>query len=392
MRRLAIIPNDPIDLYLSAGYGADWLKAYFNPARFFDEVYSLAPYEQVDGARVGVTVVPTAPEDLPGRLRELKIDVVRAYGGSHPADIACDNKVNGVPVVVSVHDTSSHLLHASIAQADVVLCVSEAVRRLVSTRFRNDDRLWILPNRVDFEVMRPRPREETAHLDAKYPFKYRILHVGRRSRQKNLDNLIRALGVLGPEYCLIASGKGRLDEYALLASEEGVRDRCFFLDAIPNQELPLYFSWATCMCNPSRWEGMSIVLIEALAAGATLVASNIPEISESVHHGENGLLVDDYEDAAAIAAMVRTACTDDRTRRTLKANARRSVEQFERGRIDAIEAGYYQQTLDLEAAGAFAIPLASRIHRSVNRRARRVLPSPVKRQLRRLIGQLPDGA
>ena len=199
MRRLAIIPNDPIDLYLSAGYGADWLKAYFNPSHFFDEVYSLAPYERVDGTLVGVTVMPTAPEDLPRRLRELKIDVVRAYGGSHPCAIACDNKINGVPVVVSVHDTAPYMLHPSIAQADVVLCVSNAVRRLVSTKFCQDDRLWILPNRADFGVMRPRSREETAHLDAKYPFKYRILHVGRRSRQKNLDNLIRAIRLLGPE-------------------------------------------------------------------------------------------------------------------------------------------------------------------------------------------------
>ena len=52
------------------------------------------------------------------------------------------------------------------------------------------------------------------------------------------------------------------------------------------------------------------MLIEALAAGAILVTSDIPEISESVHHGENGLLIKDYESAAAIAAMIRTACTD----------------------------------------------------------------------------------
>ena len=103
---------------------------------------------------------------------------------------------------------ATSMLDPSIADADVVLCVSEAVRRLVLKTFRRDDRAWILPNRVDFDVMRPRSREETAHLDAKYPFKHRILHVGRRCLQKNLDNLIRALGMLGPEYCLIASGRG----------------------------------------------------------------------------------------------------------------------------------------------------------------------------------------
>jgi glycosyltransferase involved in cell wall biosynthesis len=385
--RLGIIPNDPIDLYLSAGYGAGWLRAYFNPARFFDKVYSLSPYEQVDGALVDVIPHPTPEAELRRAIRRLKVDIVRAYGGSHPSDIACRNKVNGVPVVVSVHDTSTHMLHDSIADADVVLCVSDAVRKLVSTKFLRDDRLWILPNRVDFSVMRPRGPEETAHLDAKYPFKHRILHIGRRSVQKNLDNLIRAVGILGSDYCLIASGKGPLDQYARLASEQGVLDRCFFLDSISNLDLPLYFSWASCMCNPSRWEGMSIVLIEALASGAILVASDIPEISESVHHGENGLLVRDYENAAAIAATIRTACTDDGVRQTLRANAPPSVAQFERSKIDALEAGYYQKTLDLQAAGAFDVPLQKRVYRSAGRQARRVLPTPVKDALKPFLGR-----
>jgi glycosyltransferase involved in cell wall biosynthesis len=279
------------------------------------------------------------------------------------------------------------MLHDSIADADVVLCVSEAVRRLVLTKFPHEDRVWILPNRVNFDVMRLRGADETAELSAKYPFKYPILHVGRRSVQKNLDNLIKALRILGPDYCLIASGRGPLEEYERLATEQGVRERCFFLDAIPNEDLPRYFSWARCMCNPSRWEGMSIVLIEALASGAVLVASDIPEISESVHHRENGLLIQDYENAGAIADMIRLACTDEEVRRTVRGQARKSVEQFERTRIDTLEAGYYEKTLSLNAAGAFHVPFGTRIQRSLSRRARNVLPGQVKQTLRPLIGR-----
>lgn len=370
MRRLAIIPNDPIDLYLASGYGAEWLTAYFNPARYFADVYSLSPYEQSERADVGVVVRPTPAKQLRRRIQELGVSVVRAYGGSHPCEIACGNKVNGVPVIVSVHDTSPELLHPSIADADAVLCVSDAVRRLVLTRFAHPDRAWILPNRVNFDVMRPRAAADIAHLTEQYPFKYPILHVGRRSEQKNLDNLIRALRILGPDYCLVASGKGPLDIYTRLASEQGVLDRCFFLDAIPNEDLPLYFTWARCMCNPSRWEGMSIVLIEALASGAMLVASAIPEISESVHDGENGLLVENYESAAAIADTIRIACTDEDLRQRIIGNAPGSVEQFERSRIDALEAGYYHKVLALQAAGAFHESLPARIKRSLVRQVR----------------------
>ena len=387
--RLAIIPNDPVDLYLKSGYGAGWLKAYFNPARFFTEVYSLAPYEQVDGALVGVIPRPTPAERLPQALQTLGIDVVRAYGGAHPCEIACSHKVPGIPVVVSVHDTTPELLHPSIVDADVVLCVSEAVRRLALSRVGHD-RVWLLPNRVDFSVMRPRTPDETADLAVKYPYKYPILHVGRRSVQKNLDNLIRALAMLGSEYCLVAAGRGSLDEYSRLAADLGVRDRCFFVDAIANEELPRYFSWARCMCNPSRWEGMSIVLIEALASGAVLVASDIPEISESVHDGDNGVLIKDFENPGAIAAAIRTACTDETLRTQVRGRARKSVEQFERSRIDALEAGYYAKVLELQAAGTFRVPVGARIQKRLTDAARS-MPGPIKDTLRPFIGRQPNG-
>jgi len=383
MRRLAVIPTDPVELYLESGYGAKWLKDYFNPGKIFDEVYSLSPYERVDGDLVGLTVMPTPPEHLHDRIRELGVDVVRAYGGLTQCEMACANKVSGVPVIVSVHDTSPALLSDSIQDADAVLCVSEAVKALVATKYTKE-RLWHLPNRVDFDAFRPRSRAETADLDERYPFPRRIFHVGRKDEAKNLDNLIRALRLLGPDYCLIATGKGDEEPYRRLAVEEGVLDRCFFIQAIPHEELPRYFSWADCMCNPSRREGMSIVLIEALAGGAILVTSDIPETSEFVRDGENGILIRDYLSPAAIAAAVRKACTDKGLRRTLRANARASVEKFERSRVDELEAGYYERILQLPKRH-FAIPPPARTLRAVRRVASRVLPKRVKSALRPLV-------
>jgi len=387
VRRLAIIANDPIDLYLSSGYSAGWLKSYFNPSGFFDEVYSLAPYECRDGSAVGVTAMATPAEELPRRLGELKIDVVRAYGGSHPCVIACGGKVSGIPVIVSVHDALPDLLDRSIADADVVLCVSETVRRLVANTCKQDSRTWLLPNRVDFAEMRPHAAEDTADLTREYPFKYRIVHVGRKVPEKNLDNLIRSLRLLGPDYCLLAVGKGPTAEYARIAAEEGVTERCFFIEAVANDQLARYFSWADCSCTPSRTEAFAVVVIEALASGAMVVGSAIPAIRELIADGENGLLITDYENPSAIAEVVRTACTDQLVRQVSMANARRSVERFERSQIDALEAGYYQKVLDLQAAGAFDVPLRKRIPSAIGRRARRTLLRPVKQTLKPLIGR-----
>ena len=131
-----------------------------------------------------MTVIPTQPNQLKNRIKEFAIDLVRAYGGYWACDMACNNKVKGIPVVVSVHDTNPSLLHNSIQKADVVLCVSEAVKDLVLTRFKKFNRCRS-PNRVDLDVMRPHSEDEFDDLNSSYPFTYRILHVGRKSREKN---------------------------------------------------------------------------------------------------------------------------------------------------------------------------------------------------------------
>jgi hypothetical protein len=54
--------------------------------------------------------------------------------------------------------------------------------------------------------------------------------------------------------------------------------------------------------------------------------------------------------------------------------------------VDALEASYYQRTLELQAAGVFDVPLTRRFHRSVRRGANRVLSERVKKTLRPLLG------
>ena len=385
MRRLAIIPNDPIDLYLSTGFTESWLKDYFNPRGFFNEVYSLAPYERRKETRAGVSIIPTPVEQLSQRLRELHIDVVRAYGGAHPCEVAVAAKTTGIPVVVSVHDARPSHLDQSIVDADVVLSVSATAKRLVATRFTRDEFLWDLPNRIDFTEMRPYPAADVADLSLRYPFKYKIVQVGRKSPEKNIETLIRSLRVLGPEYCLLAIGPGPTADYERIAAEEGVTDRCFLVGAVANDKLALYHSWADCSCMPSRTEAFHVALVEALACGAVVVASAIPAHDELIVDGTNGLLVSDYDNPVALAGALRAACTDGNLRRVTRQHARSSVERFERSKVDTLEASYYARVLELESAGAFRLPVGVRLHRQL-RRAARGLPKPVKNTLRSLVG------
>lgn len=361
MRRLAVVPNDPIRSYLDSGYADKWLREYFNPRHFFDEVYILSPIEEDNPNIVGAKAIRTQPRELRKRLKDLKIDIVRAYGGDRPCEIAGSNRVAGIPLVVSVHDTSPNLLRDWIGKADVVWCMSQAVRQLVLTKFSDERRVWLFPNRIHFDYMKPYDAEATKYIDAKYPFRYRILHVGRKVRQKNLDSLIKALSFLGEEYCLLAVGAGDVKEYSQIAEESMVLSRVFFVESIHNEELGRYFSWADCMCLPSRWEGFCMAIIEALACEAMVVVSDIPENAEAVQHEQNGLLIKEFESPRAIADAIRRACTDQELRKRAKANARKSVERFEQSRVDALEVEYYQKVFAMRDAGAFRMSARDRL-------------------------------
>jgi glycosyltransferase involved in cell wall biosynthesis len=349
MKTLAVIPSDPIDAYIAKGTSS-WLQEYYNPLHFFDEVYLLSPLEKKERNDFGMTIIPTARKQLKRRIKEFDINVVRAYGGYWACDMACKNKVKGVPVVVSVHDTNEEILFNSIKKADFVFCVSDVVRKIVLKNYPYEDRCWILPNRVNFREMVPYSKKEKDNLNKKYQFKFKILHVGRKSVQKNLDTLLKALNILGSEYCLLTVGRGDIDYYKELARGLDVIDRCFFIDVIPNNELAKYYSWADCMCVPSRWEGFGLVFIEALACEAIVITSNIAPMNEYIKNRENGLLVDEYESPDILAQTIKIACNSEALRSTLQNNSRKSIERFEKKQIDQLEASYYKQIISIQSS------------------------------------------
>jgi malonyl-CoA O-methyltransferase len=361
IKRLAVIPSDPIEEYLKRGYSPVELEGYYNPCKYFDEVYLLSDLEKKTADILGMKVIPTPAKALRRRLKELNINVVRAYGGNWACARACERRVPGVPVVVSVHDARSERIYEPIKKADIVLCVSAAVKEAVSEKFKRPDRIWLLPNRVDFKAMRPYWPEETHDLEKMFPFRYRILFVGRLSEEKNLDTLVKALKILGDEFGLVAVGQGDKEFYRTLAEKEKVARQVVFIDSIFHDDLARYYSLADCTCIPSRSEGFGMVFIEALACGAVVVTSNIPPLNEYIQNRKNGLLVDHHDDPRALAAAIQEACCDPALRRTVKDNARRSVANFERTKVDELEAEYYRKVLAMNEMGEFSASAARRL-------------------------------
>ena len=348
--RLAVIPSDPISAYEAAGY--EGLESYYNPAGLFREVYALSPLEPEDREAHGMHIVRVTADTACTWLKKIRPDVIRAYGGYWPADFACRHRLWNVPVIVSVHDKRPEMVHASVRYADLVICVSEAVAEEVLRKGADPARIRMLPNRIDLSVFRPRAGTATmSALDRRFPQGKSILHVGRKSPEKNLDTLLKALVLLPREYYVIAVGRGDAAPYARLAAKLGVADRYFGVGSVTNSELAEWYAWCSCMCTPSLSEGFGTVFIEAAACGAAIVTSDLAPMNRYLRHGESACLVKRYDDPESIALAVRHVCEDREYRDSISAGAVKAATPFDAASLSTREADIYRESLGLKLPG-----------------------------------------
>lgn len=134
-----------------------------------------------------------------------------------------------------------------------------------------------------------------------------FLAAGRHCEQKNFADLVRAasrLDVKGRKWRLVIAGDGP-DRPALaaLVRELGLSDSV----TLPGNvlELPRLMSAVDAFVMPSLWEGLPLVLLEAMAFGLPVVGTRIPGIADVVRDGREGLLVDAADPVQFAAAMSR---------------------------------------------------------------------------------------
>jgi|OpeIllAssembly_1097287.scaffolds.fasta_scaffold187503_1 glycosyltransferase involved in cell wall biosynthesis len=165
---------------------------------------------------------------------------------------------------------------------------------------------------------------------------------GRLMQQKGYHYLIQAMPSVLREFPgarVIFVGDGPLEaELKGLADQLGVSDQCRFLSF--RKDIPELLASFDIFVLPSLWEGLSISLLEALAAGKPIVATNIKGNREVIDHGVNGLLVNP-EDPAGLAEGIIRLIRDKELARGMGERAR------EKAKASFSEEAMVRRTLDL---------------------------------------------
>ncbi|MFA4849342.1 MAG: glycosyltransferase family 4 protein [Methanoregula sp.] len=122
---------------------------------------------------------------------------------------------------------------------------------------------------------------------------------------KGLENLLISFSHITDETArLMIIGDGNLKfHYIKLSNELGISDKVIFTGGVSNEDLPKCYACAELLVLPSisSGEAFGLVLIEAMACGKPVIASNLPGVRTVVDHNVNGLLVEpgDVKDLTA---------------------------------------------------------------------------------------------
>lgn len=266
-----------------------------------------------------------------------------------------------LPLVITVHDLVTRelpSLHsrrarkmqrrqlAGLERAAAILAVSGSTAESLVDIGVDPRRIHVTPNGL---TRLPPPVEPPIE----GPF---ILAVGTLERRKGHDLLLRAFAAArlqGLRLVFAGPTAGRSEELQMLAGELGLRERLLILGRVDDAALAGLYRAATVFCMPSLGEGFGLPVLEALAAGLPVVASDLPAIRE-LAGGVAELVAPG--DVDALAAGLRRMLDGDSLRRRCREQGPSRASRFSWEATAAATVGAYRTALErAHSAGSLTV-------------------------------------
>ena len=320
---------------------------------------------------VNGSIAPLAP-DASAALRTIRalndeaFDVVHVHEPLVPGPSLTALLVKMAPVVATFHSagesaayrTFSRQLKWVASRIDIRVAVSKDAVELAQRYIGGD--YEVLFNGIelgDYLTPSVSPRENA------------IFFIGRHEERKGLSNLLEAFAKLPPDVRLWIASDG--PQTAELKTRFASDTRVDWLGRISDAEKISRMGRASVFCAPSlHGESFGVVLLEAMAAGTPVVASNLDGYRNVATDDETALLVETGNVASLASALARVL-VDSRLAARLTANGREHAQRFS---MDALADRYiemYERALHMEATNITTIKVPRMLKRFEDRFLRR---------------------
>ncbi len=201
-----------------------------------------------------------------------------------------------------------------------IICVSKHVEfALFNWMPSNKGKTKVIPNAVSVPKL----------LNSNFFKNYDILFVGRLTQAKGVDILLKAIKILKNKYnkhlniAIIGDGPLR-ENLNILAVELGVNREVKFLGVRKDIEELMISSKIFVL--PSRWEGLPMVILEAMSRGMSIIATEVGGVPEVIKNGKEGILISP-EDQEALAQSIDDLLENEELQEKLSQTAYKKVRE-----------------------------------------------------------------
>lgn len=223
--------------------------------------------------------------------------------------------ISKIPAVVTEHNVypkyklRRRILNWFLAKkSKKIIAVSEMVKKDITVRdWIKPSKIEVIYNGIDIDRFPSAITKEEARQKLGVPTDcFLIGTIGRLTDQKGQIYLINTIGIIKgiiPEIKLLLAGSGPLEsDLKSIVSTKGLNEYVKFLGA--RRDIPDILKAMDVFVFPSLWEGLPMVLLEAMASSLPVVATSVGGITEILRNGINGIIVPPRNEGALVQAII----------------------------------------------------------------------------------------
>ncbi|MBI5680846.1 MAG: glycosyltransferase family 4 protein [Methanobacterium sp.] len=300
--------------------------------------------------------IPFDAKNVINKIKEIDPDVVHVQGTHYPYNYISRAIPEKYPVIITVHGIMateykfnkglnfiggfiSYLLEKyAFRKAKNIIVCSEVMKKEIGKLSRA--KVYVVPNGVDCKKI-------DNFSSSKVVIHPSIIYIGLLEKIKGVDTLIKAINIIKddiPEIHFYIAGKGSQEEnLRKLTKKLGLENNIDFLGYISGEEKYSNFKSVDICAVPSRYESFGITILEAMACGKPVIASNVGNIPSLVD--ENTGILFESENEKDIAQKIINLLKNQDLRDKMGLNAEKRAKEFDWDKISEKTVNIYKKII-----------------------------------------------